>query len=192
MTIEVPHLGKLTPSSDFPEWLESELVPVPMLHDKLCRFILDGYEDDDQPEDFHAAANNLLAAGPEVLQAAEQAIYQYYVDRDYNVDMDEEDWIVIEKPEDVWEFVSLGGEFHLSRRNYGDEKIYASLECNCEWEEEHGLQIVLKEGKFVNKIGQYDGHVTNSDAYDHAEFEDMVYVDQEMLAKMMRARYSPD
>ena len=46
---------------------------------------------------------------------------------------------------------------------------------NCDWEEEHGLQIVFKNGLTINKIGPYDGHCTNSDAYDDESLEDIIY-----------------
>ena len=188
MTIEIPLVGIVTPSSDFPQWLESEPIALPLMDGMLCRFILEGYQDDPRPEDFHAAIANLLAAKPDVFRAVEKDVFQYYVDKDCNVDMDEEDWIVIDNPEDVWEFVDFGSEFHLSRRHYGDEKIYASLTCGCEWEEEHGLEFVFKEGKYVNKLGWYDGHATNADSHDHPPFEDVIYVDQEKFWQLMRDR----
>jgi len=34
----------------------------------------------------------------------------------------------------------------ITRRAYGDKGIYVSLECGCDWEHEHGLQIVFKNG----------------------------------------------
>jgi hypothetical protein len=63
----------------------------------------------------------------------------------------------------------------VTRRAYGDRGIYISLECECEWEEEHGLQIVFKNGLRVNKVGPYDGHVTHSDAYADKSLEDVIY-----------------
>lgn len=63
----------------------------------------------------------------------------------------------------------------VTRRPYGDKRIYISLECGCDWEREHGLQIVFKEGQYVNKLGPYDGHLTNSDAFADDALEDIVY-----------------
>ncbi len=57
----------------------------------------------------------------------------------------------------------------VTRRPYGDKGIYISVECGCDWEEEHGLQLVLKNGLKVNKLGGYDGHLTNSDAFATAD-----------------------
>jgi hypothetical protein len=65
----------------------------------------------------------------------------------------------------------------VSRRAYGDKGVYVSIECNCDWEPEHGLQIVLKNGSEVTKVGPYDGHLTNSDAYADSTLEGVVYKD---------------
>jgi hypothetical protein len=63
----------------------------------------------------------------------------------------------------------------VSRRPYGDELIYISLACAGDWEREHGLQVVFKQGLLVNKVGPFDGHLTNSDAYANKELEDVIY-----------------
>ena len=58
--------------------------------------------------------------------------------------------------------------------------MYISLECECEWEIEHGLQIVFKDGLRINKVGSFDDHVTNADAYGDPRLEDVVYVGQDV------------
>jgi len=63
----------------------------------------------------------------------------------------------------------------VSRRAYGDKGIYVSLECNCNWEPEHGLQLVFKNGSTIKKVGPYDGHLANSDAYADDRLENVVY-----------------
>jgi hypothetical protein len=40
-----------------------------------------------------------------------------------------------------------------------DQRVYVSVECECDWEPEHGLQIVFRDGATVTKVGPYDGHV---------------------------------
>ena len=82
---------------------------------------------------------------------------------------------MIDSPKDVWKHIQFGDEAMVIRRPYHDKGIYISLECNCDWEEEHGLQIVFKNGLKVNKIGPYDGHCTNVDAYANKSLEDVIY-----------------
>ena len=61
------------------------------------------------------------------------------------------------------------------RRSSGDMRVYVSIECECAWEPEHGLQLVLQEGRRVTKIGPYDGHLTNSDAFARPDLEGVIY-----------------
>ncbi len=63
----------------------------------------------------------------------------------------------------------------MTRRGTGDKGVYVSLECGCDWEQEHGLQIVFKNGLKVNKVGPFNDWLTNSDAYGDDSLEDVVY-----------------
>jgi len=91
------------------------------------------------------------------------------------LDPSDEALVSIESPSEVWRHVQFGSEPFVTRRAYGDQGIYVSIECGCDWEPEHGLQIVLKNGERVVKVGAYDGHLTNSDAYADDSLEDVVY-----------------
>ncbi|WP_184203770.1 DUF6985 domain-containing protein [Armatimonas rosea] len=174
----VPVLGDLTRDSRFPEWLESEAIEVPVLGTGKRRFVLENYEKDKAQEEFQEAIANFLKLSPVALKAAEEPIFRYY--QDVAEDYDDEDFEEAGIPplteaSEVWEHIQLAEVIHVSRRPYGDKKIYLSLSCGCDWEEEHGLMIVFKQGLFVNKVGGYDGHLTNSDAYGSSRFEDVVY-----------------
>lgn len=173
--MEIPHLGSVTRDPEF-GWYLSEPIPLPLLDGAECQFVLDGYEEDGQKEDFHQVIANLLALGPEALKAVEQQLFQYYEDAYSEEYLDEDELIEIESPEEVWESIELGDQFIIRRREYGDRGIYASLTCGCDWEEEHGLEIVFKNGQKVNKLGPYDGHLTNADSYDDESLEDVIYV----------------
>ncbi|MFH1924503.1 MAG: hypothetical protein ABIP48_32020, partial [Planctomycetota bacterium] len=94
---------------------------------------------------------------------------------DINQFVEPEDELHIADPHDLWNHVRLGKEIYIERRNHGDRKLYATIECGCDWEREHGLQIVLREGLSVTKLGPYDGHLTNSDAYADPSLELVVY-----------------
>ncbi|PQO32328.1 hypothetical protein DTL21_19090 [Bremerella cremea] len=174
LTIEIPLLGRMTRDRQFSNWLCSEPIAVPFLNDQIGEFTLESYEQDRAKEDFHATIANLLAARPEVLEEIEPYLFQYYEDCQNFVE--EEDEVRIDTPKDVWKFVRIEPSFMISRRGYGDEKVYVSFGGGVEWEEEHGLQIVMREGKEVVKIGPYDGHLTNSDAFDDETLENVIYV----------------
>ena len=172
--MEIPIIGTVTKDESL-GWYYSEPIPVQVLGGQMCRVVLSGYDDDANKDDFHTAIKNFLSINQSVLNDAEPHIFQYY--KDFNADWDEgsEEFITIESPADVWKHVQLGAKVMVTRRSYGDKGIYISVECECDWEQEHGLQIVFKNGLTINKIGQFDGHCTNSDAYGDESLENIIY-----------------
>jgi hypothetical protein len=167
--MEIPGLGKVTAEPDL-DWYVSEPIAVPVLGGTECRIAVEYYDDDPDPEAIHRAIQNFLAAAPEVLRAAEPHLFHYYRDcAEYAPD------IRIESPEGVWPHIHFGDQPIVSRRGYGDERVYVSVECGCDWEDEHGLQIVFEEGARVSKIGPFDGHLTNEDAYADPRLAGVIY-----------------
>jgi hypothetical protein len=172
--MKIPGLGAVTNSHGS---YHSEPIPVPVLGGKLCTVIVYGYDGDLNMSEFHTAISNFLSIGPEVLRNAEKEIYRYYKDM-FDIlssELDEE-FVIIETQSEVWKHICIGNSPVVSRRPYGDKSVYVSLECECAWEEEHGLQIVFKNGLKVNKVGPFDGHLTNSDAYADDSLEEVLYV----------------
>lgn len=41
----------------------------------------------------------------------------------------------------------------------GEPSIHVVLTCHCEWEPEHGLQIVYRNGERLTRVSEQDGHV---------------------------------
>jgi hypothetical protein len=172
--MEIPGLGAVTRDAQL-DWYRSQAMPVPVFGGKLCRIVVVEYDDDPRTDDFHVAIANFLRISPSVLKEAEPFVFSYYQNCNSNWEPDDAEYLEIESPSDVWRHVQLGSEPLVRRRAYGDKGIYVSLECNCDWEPEHGLQIVFKDGLRVNKVGSYDGHLTNSDAYASDDLEDVIY-----------------
>lgn len=175
--MRIPGLGEVVEDTDL-GWHRSGPIPVPVLGDALCCFIVDGYDGDPAPEDFHTAVRNFLALDRSALTAAAPSVFAYY--RDIMADVvaaGDDDWYVeIEGPHDVFDHVQLGNEPNLVRDDDDDPHVYVSLECECDWEPEHGLQLVFKDGRAVTRVGPYDGHLTNSSAYAGDAPDDVVYL----------------
>jgi hypothetical protein len=70
----------------------------------------------------------------------------------------------IERPIEIWRFIRPFG-ISITRRPYEERDIYINISCKCEWEEEHGLQLVFRKGKKLTRVSQIDGHLTDADAY---------------------------
>jgi len=165
--IHIPGLGQVR--SDGPGSHISVPISVKVLSGERCEISVEGYEDDENQEDFHVAIANFLSIEPSVLDAAEPYIFQYYQDCSAYVPE-----LTIRSSDEVWRHISFGYPT-VFRDLSGNGGIYVSLECGCDWEEEHGLEIVFRNGAEVNKIGPCDGHPTNSDAYDDPGLGEVVY-----------------
>ena len=172
--ITIPILGLLE-VDPYDGWLKSQPIEINALSGKF-EFILEEYETDPQVEDFHTAVQHFLALDHTALEQAQDAIYQYYQDCCAYITPASEEHIHIPSPNQVWRHIEFGDELMVSRRLHGDNAVYISLTCHCDWEPEHSLQIVFKQGLTVNKIGAFDGHLSHADAYDDPRYEDMVYV----------------
>jgi hypothetical protein len=173
-----PVLGQLTRDARF-GWLESEPKPIPLFGGQDCRFILEDYDSDDENrKEMRRGVQNLLEAGPDVLAAAQPYVVQYCEEMLARYPDGSRPSVHLQGPGDVWSYVQFGGELHVSRRSDGDSEdgVYVSIECHCEWEVEHGMQLVLRDGSAVTKVGPYDGHLTNADAYANPELVGVVYV----------------
>jgi hypothetical protein len=174
--MQIPRLGLLAEDAEL-GWYRSEPVSIPVLGNAPCRFIVDGYVDDPAPEDFHAAIHTFMALDRRALTAATPSIFAYYRDvMDDILASGDVDWYVeIEGPNDVLDHVVLGNEPIVTRDPHGDSHVYVSLECECDWEQEHGLQMVFRDGRTVTKVGPCDGHLTNSAAWADDSLDGIVY-----------------
>ncbi|MFQ6398998.1 DUF6985 domain-containing protein [Nocardia sp. KC 131] len=175
--MQIPSLGTLTFDSEL-DGYRADPIPVSVLGGSSCQLALTGYASDPTPEDFHTAVSEFLALTPSALQAAAPSVFAYYRDvMDAVVADGDNDWYVEVASEDaVFDHVQFGDELRVLRGHDGDQHVYVSLECECDWEQEHGLQIVFRDGRTVTKVGPYDGHLTNSRAYGDSRFDGVVYV----------------
>lgn len=179
--MEIPGVGKLTQDSEYEDWYHSESVAVPVLDGQTCHITVVGYGEDDKKEDFHVAIANFLALSPEALREVDQLLFDYcksMIEEGFGGELQDEEGkpLVVASPEDAWKLLFLDRDPVVERRKFGDKGIYVSLEGDCVWEPEHGIQIVFKNGERVSKIGPFDGHLTNADSFEDPSLEDVVYV----------------
>ena len=81
------------------------------------------------------------------------------------LEVDEDD------PDGIWRFVHPT-QMYLSRRARRDHDVYVQIHCNCDWEEEHGLQLIFRHGRLLTRVSDIDGHLTAADAYDTPDAAD--------------------
>lgn len=169
--MELPGLGTVT--EDLDGWYRSEPITVPALGDRVLYVTVNGYDDDPAKEDFHAAITAFLSIDDSALKAAAPALFDYY--QDIASEFADDDMpVTIFSPDQVWTHIHPI-EIVVERDSFRDQHVYVSMECECDWEPEHGLQIVLRDGRAVTKVGPYDGHLTNAAAFNRDDLEGVVY-----------------
>ncbi|BBB58302.1 hypothetical protein UNDKW_0029 [Undibacterium sp. KW1] len=77
----------------------------------------------------------------------------------------------IAQPSDVWQHIQYGYEALVSQRPNGDKTVYVSVECDCDWDVENGLQLVFRNGKEISKLGPFDDYLSNADAFGEASLD---------------------
>ncbi len=169
--MNIPKLGPLRRDSRFPELLESEPISVSYFDGLPLTFTLEDLTEGDT-EDVRIAIDAFLAMTPEARLAAGQYVFQNYLRIVDAVGADEIDCHVA-RPEEIWRHVRPSAVF-VARRHRRDQLIYIQIAANCDWDREHGLQIVYRRGNELCRVSDQDGHLTHTDAYDLPEDHDRI------------------
>ena len=180
--MEIPGLGHVAEDPERDGHV-SEPIPIKVLGGGLYRVRVHGYVGDPRPEDFSDAIRNFLDLEPSVLRSAEPYLFAYYDDIRTGTTAPEveEDFPQINTPAEVWSFLGFIDEVDVERRREGDRGIYISAGGWCDWEDEHGLQVVFKNGLRINKIGPWDGRLTNGGPTHRPDLEDVIFVGFDQL-----------
>lgn len=143
--MEIPGLGPVTYDAES-GWYESPALSVPVFGGAKCSFVVDGYAGDPVPSDFHDAIAAFLALDASVLAAATLPIFDYYLDVRSEFG-DEEGFPPITVPDEVWQHIRYG-QVTVGRGSGRDgDSVFVSVEAECAWEPEHGLQICSAPGR---------------------------------------------
>ena len=169
--MNIPPLGPLHPDAQIPEWLVSGSVNVPYFDGQALEFTLEGLTDADEPE-AQSAVEAFLALDAAARLSASPFVFQNYRKMADRVGEDQMDCRV-GVPEEVWVHVQPTG-IVVSRRHRRERAIYVQITTNCDWEPEHGLQIVYRRGRELARVSDYDGHLTHADAYGLPEEQDRI------------------
>jgi hypothetical protein len=154
--MEIPRLGPLTLDEEGEH--SSAPVPVPIFG-RQCVFTLtdpEGYATDPQPVDRAVAA--FLDLDASALAAAAPDAYEYYRDITDFFEAEGYEYTRVADPSRIWDHVTFGPNVRIERQ---DGRVYLSVECECSWEIEHGLQLVFRDGLAISRISPYDGHLVN-------------------------------
>lgn len=173
-------LGKLKQNSEFIDWWESEEIEVPFFdNQKLAVTFMEFEPENDNTviDEADQALTYFLKLNTEDRNSISELTYKNCRDFLEAVEFDEDDEPLrqIKDENEIWNFIYPIG-ISAERRLCNDKDLYVVVVCNCDWEQEHGLQFVFKQGKKLTRISDIDGYLTDADAYNIPDEEDNKYV----------------
>jgi hypothetical protein len=169
-------IGRLKQEDKFPDWWKSSKIEVPFFENKKLTVTFMDYEHEHDKtfiEEADQALTNFLKLNSMDRNSISDLAYRNCKDFLDAVDFDEADQPLrqIKDYNEIWNFIHPT-EIYVTRRPYKEHDIYLMLACECDWEQEHGLQLVFRQGKQLTRISDQDGHLTEADAYDKPDEED--------------------
>src|SRR5574343_634678 len=105
--MNIPGLGEVEKNERF-GWYQSSPIPLKIFMGRECRIIIEGYDGDVAKDDYHSTIAAFMAAAPEVLQSAEEFIFQYYQDMNKFWKPSDAEFLIINSPKDIWSHVHIG------------------------------------------------------------------------------------
>ncbi|MFL5331375.1 MAG: DUF6985 domain-containing protein [Gemmataceae bacterium] len=162
----LPLIGKLTQDPDIPEWWTSQPIAVPFFSGTPLPFtIMAEGTDLGYPPDVADAIRQFLSLNVTDRAAASERVFAHY--REF-AEAVEDVGVEIDDSAKVWMHVRPTA-IYVDRRHRREKDIYVQVACNCDWEIEHGLQLVYRRGAKLTRVSDQDGHLTQADACDLLE-----------------------
>ncbi|HQU82707.1 MAG TPA: hypothetical protein PKY59_06270 [Pyrinomonadaceae bacterium] len=158
--VEIESIGKLKPHPDVPEeWLISKPILIPYFDEIKLEFTLQCDLETDKSFLVNAdkAISNFLSKNVSDRLSDSLNVFNNYREiQDY---YDTQTWgappLQINHENEIWQYVNPGSVF-ICRGSNIDDNIYILITCECDWEPEHGLQLVFKNGLELTKVSGID------------------------------------
>ncbi|RYE56180.1 DUF6985 domain-containing protein [Pedobacter frigiditerrae] len=144
-------VGQIKPVDYDPDFFESAPFPIPYFDNKELKvgFVEPKHEPYLQEAD--NVLQNFLNLGIHDRNEGSQLVFKYYSEtlkHGYTKPLE------VNTVTDIWNFV-YPTEIIVHWDEHAD--FYLCVSCGCEWEEEHGLQLVFKDGKKLTRASGHDG-----------------------------------
>ncbi len=169
-------IGQLIQDRQLPSWWKSAATEIPFFGNQQLTITFTDFDpeaDTTFMEEADVALTNFLSLTNDDRKLISKHAYDNCMQFLDTVDRDEADnsFRQIVDENEIWNFIQPT-EIFLARRYRRDKDIYLSIDCECDWEREHGLQLVFRQGKKLTRISSIDGHLTEADAYDSPDEKD--------------------
>ena len=169
-------LGQLTQDENFSDWWKSKAFEIPFFDNSELTIIYTDFEPEHDKtflQEADQALTNFFKLNSADRNSISELAYKNCMDFLDAVDFDDADELLreIKDKNEIWKFIHPS-EIYVTRRPYKEQDMYVQVACECDWEQEHGLQLVFRQGKKLTRISDQDGHLTEADAYDKPDEED--------------------
>jgi hypothetical protein len=148
-------VGPLSPNEYDPEYFESKPFPIPYFDKKEIKVGFVEATFQEYMDSADKVLGNFLVLNSLDRIENSHMVYNYYSEtlrHGYTTKLD------IKTTKDIWNFVT---STDIIIHSGDDDDFYLCVSCECEWEEEHGLQLVFKDGRTLTRVGGQDGHLTD-------------------------------
>ncbi len=158
---DLPSLGRLKQDPNIPEWWNSKPVRVPFCSGKALPFCVRTEADRNAyPPDVHEAVRNFLNLTDADRLAASERVFRHY--REIVSYVPEVDLGVTE-PARIWDHIRFTN-VSVDRYDEADGAVYVRLVGDCDWEQEHGFQMLFRGGTTITLVGEHeDGSFVEDD-----------------------------
>ena len=157
-------LGEMQQDTDFNDWWKSKPKKLPWFKDEHIAIDYVNFnpnEDLNFIKEADETIKNILAMTEYDRLLASKYVYQNCMDFLESIGYEERDkplWDM-KKPKEVWSFVRLSS-ISIERNFSEDKKIYAIFYFECDWEDEHGLQLVFNNQAKLTRVSAIDSDIT--------------------------------
>lgn len=167
-------IGQLRQSDRFEDWWTSSPIAIPFLDNEKFPITFMDFQPDHDATFIHEADKALkyfLELDLNYKKEISSYVYKNYQDFVGVANDSGFPVVQINNRDDIWQNIDIT-EIYVTRRPYNDKDIYIVLSGGCTWEEEHGIQLVFRQGKKLTRVSDNDGHLTEADAYGKPDNED--------------------
>ena len=151
----VKGLGALHRDPSYPAYLCSQPVKVNVLDGELLPFTLEVEEEDVDLAalrgPIEAAVENFLGLSPDSREELTGLVYANYQEVLNDCDLPP---LPMGSKSDIWKYVYPKAV--SVKQHWEEEDIYVIVTGNCEWEPEHGLQLVFRNGDKISSVSAVD------------------------------------
>jgi hypothetical protein len=159
-------LGRIEPGGFDVTWT-AEAIKVPLFDGQTIPVDLSspGLKDAIMPDDadaIDAVMDAFLKLGPSDRIAAGVPVLAYCKDVLEAIGADWPEALAmaaLSDPAEIWRQVFVRQIEIKKDTRHGEPSMYVLVYCACDWEEEHGLQLVYRNGNTLMRVGQQDGDV---------------------------------